>query len=273
MQQPPDIASSPAHGFVVVNGLRHHYLDFGGDGNPLLLLHGVTSHASIWRSAAPLVRGRRSIALDFRGHGDSQWSADGRYSTEDLASDVLNFIDLMDLGPVDIVGGSWGGLVGLNAAVRNQDIVKSLTMIDIPPSFPGPVSEISTDPRSYSTHAESIAYIKDANSFIDRGTAEIVAAHGVRPGENGLLYTKHDDYFRGGRPHRSVDYWEALESLRLPLLIIRAENSLHLSESVADRMLHVAHDGTLVVIPQTGHRIPTDNPAALAEVLRGFLAR
>lgn len=273
MQQPPDIASSPAHGFVVVNGLRHHYLDFGGDGDPLLLLHGVTSHASVWRTTAPLVRGRRSIALDFRGHGDSQWSADGAYSTEDLASDVLDFIDILDLGPVDIVGGSWGGLVGLNAAVRNHDVAKSLTMIDIPPSFPGPMSEISIDPQSYSTHAESVAYVKDANGFIDRENAEILAAHGVRPGNNGLLYTKHDDYFHTGRPHRSDDYWEDLESLRLPLLIVRAENSLLLSESVADRMLHVAHDGELAVISQTGHRISTDNPEALAEVLRGFLAR
>ncbi|MFV2070902.1 MAG: alpha/beta fold hydrolase [Pirellulales bacterium] len=273
MQQPPDIASSPAHGFVVVNGLRHHYLDFGGDGNPLLLLHGVTSHGSIWRATAPLVRGRRSIALDFRGHGDSQWSADGAYSTEDLASDVLDFIEVMDLGPVDIVGGSWGGLVGLNAAVRNQDVAKSLTMIDVPPSFPGPVSEISIDPQSYPTHAESVAYIHDANGFIDRETAETVAAHGVRPGKNGQLYAKHDDYFHEARPHRGVDYWKDLESLRLPLLIVRARNSLLLSESVADRMLHVAHDGELAVIPRTGHRIPTDNPAALAEVLRRFLAR
>ncbi|GMQ94231.1 MAG: alpha/beta hydrolase [Acidimicrobiia bacterium] len=262
---------SPEHGFVVINGLRLHYLDFGGEGKPLILLHGVTSHAWVWRDLAPQLTHRRLVAPDSRGHGDSQWSADQNYATEDLASDVIAFIDVMDLGCVDIVGGSWGGLVGLEVASRIPDLVDSLTMVDIPPSFPESTSEFQIDPSSYASHTETVAYLRDADEYMDEGIAEAVAALGVRPGTSGRLYSKHDDYFREHRPHRSDDYWAQLESLRMPLLIVRAENSTHLSVSVAARMLSVAHNGRLVTISNTGHRIPTDNPAAFGSALRDFL--
>lgn len=236
-----------------------------------MLLHGVTSHAWVWRDLAPHLTNRRLLALDSRGHGDSQWSADHEYTTEDLASDVVAFIDMMDLGSVDIVGASWGGLVGLQVAVARPDLVDSLAMLDIPPSFPGPPSEVQFDPSSYASHTESISYVRDADEHIDEGIAVAVAAFGVRPGKDGRLYTKHDDYFHGQRPHRSVDYWKELGSLRAPLLFVRAEKSTHLSASVAERMLQVAHNGQLVTISETGHRIPADNPAVLGTVLRDFL--
>jgi len=264
---------APHSGFVVVNGLRLHYLDFGGDGRPVVLLHGVTSHGSVWRDLAPHIANRRLIALDSRGHGDSQWSVDHRYATEDLASDVVAFIGIMDLGVVDVVGGSWGGLVGLNAALRMPGLIEHLAMVDIPPSFPGPPSEVQTDPYSYLTHAEVVAYVRDGSQFIAEATAEVVAAFGVRPGEKGQLYAKHDEYFQENRPHRSVDYWDDLESLRIPLLIARADDSTHLSLSVAERMLKVAHDAELVSIPDTGHRISTDNPEALGTALESFLIK
>ncbi|HDH02858.1 MAG TPA: alpha/beta hydrolase [Actinobacteria bacterium] len=263
--------SSPEHGFVVVDGLRLHYLDFGGEGKPLVLLHGVTSHAWVWRYLAPHLTHRRLVALDSRGHGDSQWSEGHQYETEDLASDVVEFIDVIGLGGVDIVGGSWGGLVGLQVATRVPNLVDSLTMIDIPPSFPGPASEVHTDPGSDPNHARSVAYLRDTAEYMDEAIGEALAAFGVRPGKNGRLYTKHDDYFHEQRPHRAVDYWEELESLRMPVLFVRADNSTHLSAPVAERMLQVAHNAQLVTISETGHRIPTDNPVALGRVLRDFL--
>lgn len=271
MTDNPDMVASPKHGFVSVNDLRLHYLDYGGDGKPLLLLHGVTSHAWIWCAVAPEMNRRHSIALDSRGHGDSQWSADHQYTTEDLASDVIEFIDVMNIGGLDIVGASWGGLVALNAAMRRPDLVDRLVLIDIPPSFSASASEVDIDPRSFRNHDESVAYVSDSAEYMDDGIAQTVATSGVRPGASGLLYPKHDEYFHDYRPHRNVDYWEGLESLRMPVLIVRAENSSHLSASVAEHMAGIAYDGQLVTISETGHRIPTDNPVALGAVLRHFL--
>ena len=265
------IAAPPSHGFTVVNDLRLHYLDFGGSGKLVIFLHGVTSHAWVWRDAIPQLAQRRLIALDSRGHGDSQWSIREEYATEDLASDVIEFIREIATGSVDIVGASWGGLVGLNVATRVPDLVDSLTLVDIPPSFPGPATEVHIHPASFSDHAESIAYVRNGSPTQAEAFVDAVAALGVRPGSNGRLYVKHDDFFHENRPHRTVDYWADLQSLRVPILIVRADGSTHPMLSVADKMLSVTHDGELVTISETGHRISTDNPVALKVVLRGFL--
>jgi len=262
---------APEHGFIVISGLRLHYLDFGGHGKPLLLLHGVTSNASVWRDLAPRLGSRRVIALDSRGHGDSQWSADHEYTTEDLASDVVNFVDAIGLGAPDMAGASWGGLVGLQVAVQNPGIVTSLTMIDIPPSFPGPRSEVHTGPASFASHSDAIAYLKDSDEYLTDEKASALAGFDLRPGKNGWLFPKHDDYFRTNRPHRRVDYWHDLATLQMPLLIVRAQNSAHLSDPVAQRMLKVATDARLVSLSHTGHRVSVDNPIALGETMVTFL--
>lgn len=265
------ITVPPSHRFAVVNGLCLHYLDFGGEGKPVVFLHGVTSHAWVWQAAIPRLGDRRMIALDLRGHGDSQWSSSNAYTTEDLASDVIAFVRSITAGSVDLVGASWGGLVGLNVATRAPELIDSLTMVDIPPSFPGAPSEVRFDPPSFTSHGESVAYMRDGSPTMDGALAESVAALGLRPGTKGQLVAKHDGFFVKNRPHRAVDYWTDLEALPLPILIIRAEGSAHLSSAVADEMLKATHDGHLATITETGHRISTDNPEALIGVLRGFL--
>lgn len=263
--------TAPSHGYVEVNGLRLHYLDFGGKGKPVLLLHGVTNHAWVWQDVVPHVDCGRIIALDSRGHGDSQWSSDRQYTTEALASDVVGFMELLDLGSVDIVGTSWGGLVGLAVASWLPDSVDHLVMIDIPPSFPASVPDFGRHPRSYATHAEAIAYIRNRSDHPSNETVEAVAAHGVRPGEAGRLHTKHDDYFHDHRPHRADDYWQILESLRMPILFVRAGENSFVSDEEAERMLAVAHTAELITIPESGHAVSIDNPVALGQALREFL--
>jgi len=263
---------TPTHGYVAINGLRLHYLDFGGVGKPVIFLHGVTSDAWTWLHAVPQLPNRRLIALESRGHGDSQWSGKHDYTTEDLASDVIAFVRSITPGSVDLVGESWGGLVGLSVATQVPDIVDSLTMIDIPPSFPRGAPEIRVHPQSFSSSADVLAFVRDGSPNMEGRLAQALADNGFRPGEDGRLFVKHDEYFVRNRPHRVVDYWQDLQLLRIPVLIVRAQGSTHLSSSVAERMLDVANDGQLVTISDTGHRIATDNPVALKATLKAFLA-
>lgn len=261
---------APENRFVVVNGLRLRYLDFGGSGKPLLLLHGVTSSSSVWRDLAPLMADRRVIALDSRGHGDSQWSADHAYTTEDLASDVVEFVRSIGLESVDLAGASWGGLVGLNVAATERSVVESLTMLDIPPSFPGPPSEIHIGPGSFANHAEAIDYLMKHDEYLDENTAGALAGFDLRPGPDGRLFRKHDDYFHDNRPHRTVDYWQDLGTLQMPLLVVRAHNSPYVSNDVAQRMVEVAPQARLATLSDTGHRISVDNPVVLARTMIEF---
>ena len=66
------MAQIPRDGWLTVNGLSFHYLDWGGSGQPLLLLHGLASTCHIWDMVAPiLAQDHRVVALDQRGHGET----------------------------------------------------------------------------------------------------------------------------------------------------------------------------------------------------------
>src|ERR1700747_3896632 len=101
-------AAPPTARNLEINGLNLHSLDGGGDGPPLVMLHGLTGHAHTWdHTAAALSDRYRVLALDQRGHGDSGWAppyGDGR-----MAEDLLAFLDALGISEVTLMGLSMGG--------------------------------------------------------------------------------------------------------------------------------------------------------------------
>jgi pimeloyl-ACP methyl ester carboxylesterase len=125
-------ASSPRDGFADLpgRGLRLHYRDWGGDGPPLLLLHGLSSNCRIWDLTAPLLVERfRVVALDQRSHGSSDQPDDG-YEFDDVTADLHAFIETLPIKSPTIVGHSWGANVALAYAAARPDAVRSLVLVD-----------------------------------------------------------------------------------------------------------------------------------------------
>src|SRR5947199_4760863 len=100
--------------------LRVHYVDWGNPtAPPLLLVHGGRDHCRNWDwVAAALRRDWHVLAPDLRGHGDSQWSPDGNYSTAAYVYDLAQLIHQQELAPVTIIAHSLGG----NIAIRYTGI-------------------------------------------------------------------------------------------------------------------------------------------------------
>ncbi|MGQ0632782.1 MAG: alpha/beta fold hydrolase [Sporichthyaceae bacterium] len=109
------------------------------DGLPVLLLHGGGQRRSSWGAALAALgaRGLRGVALDMRGHGDSDWSQSGAYLPEDFGADVAAIVPQVSAlaggRPVLLVGASMGGLASLCAAPQLGDQVAGLVMVDIVP--------------------------------------------------------------------------------------------------------------------------------------------
>ncbi len=124
---------------VEANGLRLHYLDWGGDGLPLLLcIHGYAQNAHSWDFTALALRDRyRVLAVDLRGHGDSQWAPDGDYSTEAYLGDVEAFVEAVAPGPLVVVGLSLGGTLAYSYAATHPDRVRTLVVVDTGPETSG----------------------------------------------------------------------------------------------------------------------------------------
>ena len=132
-----------ADGIVAVNGLRLHYLDWGGADKPaMILIHGIERHAHTFDHIAPeFTRDYRLIALDMRGHGDSAWSPEGAYLVEDHVTDLEGVIRGLGLRRVTLWGNSTGGRVAQVYAGLHPDMVERLIVEDVGPERPQNIAD------------------------------------------------------------------------------------------------------------------------------------
>src|ERR1700727_2887611 len=102
----------------------------------VLLLHGGGQTRHSWGEAGPTLAddGWTAIAIDFRGHGDSDRAADGRYRVDAMAEDVLRVMDAIGEPPV-IIGASLGGLTGLMIAGEHPAALRALVLVDAGPQI------------------------------------------------------------------------------------------------------------------------------------------
>ena len=110
--------------------MHPQYLE-AGSGPPLLLLHGHEQSATSWRWVIPaLARTHRVLALSLPGHGDTAPAVGDYAPGADLAPFVADFLDTLDVGPLDVVGHSAGGAVALRLALADPARVRTLTLVD-----------------------------------------------------------------------------------------------------------------------------------------------
>jgi 3-oxoadipate enol-lactonase len=122
---------------VVVNGTRLHYQQHGSAGPDVVLLHAVTSNLAVWLFTGlvdALAADHRVTSFDFRGHGASERPATG-YTSANMADDLAGLHRELGLGPTYLVGHSFGGVVGLHAAVLHPERVAGVILSDS--FFPG----------------------------------------------------------------------------------------------------------------------------------------
>src|SRR5258705_11492062 len=122
---------------LTLKGQRFHYAEWGpATAPPVLLLHGVTGHARTWDDEATGLASRyRVLALDQRGHGDSDPSPNADYTVATMSADVAAFADALGLSRFSIVGLSMGGRVAIGFAGQTPARVERLMIVDIGPEI------------------------------------------------------------------------------------------------------------------------------------------
>ncbi|MFP1677912.1 alpha/beta fold hydrolase [Alloalcanivorax sp. C16-2] len=127
-------------GQIHANGIRQHFLRYGGQGPALLLIPGITSPAITWEFVAErLGRHFDTWVLDVRGRGLSESGDHLDYGLDACADDILALIDALALADVTLVGHSMGARHGIRAARRGGDAsgIRRLMLVDPPVSGPG----------------------------------------------------------------------------------------------------------------------------------------
>ena len=284
---------TPKNQFVDLRGLRFHYRDWGGSGQPLVLLHGLASNSLIWKLVAPLLARRfRVLALDQRGHGPSDKPDDG-YDFQAITGDLQAFLEALRLERPALVGHSWGANVALQFAAERPDAVSWLALVDGGfleiSAFPGMTWERTLEMMSPPPLAglKLKAFLQGARNWPGLGSVwnddvqEIVLAN-FRIDEDETI---HPHLSRENHLKILRSLWEQKPSalwprLRCPTLLIPAASD-HQDSRTTIWMDHKRKAITLaeeqaptvmvVWLEDTIHDVPLQRPRELMEAIDGFL--
>lgn len=270
------------------DGLSLRLLEWSHAGVPFLLLHGFGNEAHVWDDLVPMLRDHyRVLALDQRGHGDSDADPDGGYDHQTMARDVEAVCAALGIERLVLCGHSMGGRVSMRFAGRNPAMLAGLVIVDAGPELDERgVSRITTDAERQAPRFDSRADYERllARNYPAAGPAAIarMARHELRERDDGRFELKVRLDLKAMRGSRTAEeaerqaraeseiLWRALEGVPCPALVVRGAASDVLSPEVADRMEEALPHGELAVVARAGHSVMVDNPEGFREAIGRF---
>jgi pimeloyl-ACP methyl ester carboxylesterase len=263
---------------VVVGDLFLSFLEWGTAGRPVLcFLHGGSAHAHWFDLVAPPFTDRfHVIALDQRGHGESEWAKPPAYATENFAADLLGFVDALGFARVTLIGHSMGGHNAMSFSAWHPDRVRALVIIDSRPMIPTDRldrlrrrGERTLRPYPSREAAAQSFRLVPRETNADPALLAHMGAAGVVERDGAWVY-RFDPASNAER--RPVDAWTLLDRITAPTLIARGELSPVLPRDMADKLRSAIRGASLVEIPASYHHVTLDNPAGFVLELDRFLA-
>ena len=273
--------------------LRLHYLDWGNpEKPPLLLVHGGRDHARNWDWTAQALRDDwHVIAIDHRGHGDSEWVSDGNYSAGDMVYDIAQLVHQLDLAPVTIVAHSMGGQVCLRYAGIYPEMVRKLVAIEGLGPSPTVLAELLAKPyrervrewiekkrasagrmpRKYPTIADALARMREENTYLTADQAEHLTIHGANRNEDGTFSWKFDPHLNNWPVETGYEELKAVwEAITCPTLLLYGANSWA-SNPETDGRIRYFSTASVIEFENAGHWLHHDQFDRFIATLRAFL--
>jgi len=292
----PTIRSGPASHVYFSQRLRLHYVDWGNEGAPpMLLVHGGRDHCRNWDWVAEAFRDEyHIIAPDLRGHGDSQWSMGGSYTMPEYAYDIAHLVDQKNMAPVTILSHSLGGMISLQYAGLYPDKVKSIIAIEglgvsplimaksagksINEKLIGWADELrkvsGRTPRSYASLEDAFKRMQDENPHLSEDQARHLTVHGANQNEDGTYSWKFDNYVRIFRPYglSPEEIRHLWSRITCPTLLIRGTESWA-SDPIEDGRFNSFQNANVASIDGAGHWAHHDRLDVFLDLVRSHLAK
>lgn len=246
----------------------------GRGGPTVVILPGGGQDRSRWSGVATTLAetGVRVVAVDLRGHGDSDRSPSRAYDLPDYAGDVAGVLDAVDT-PVTLVGHSMGGRVAILLAGDAR--VDRLALIDSCPDMPndGPANAfLRSTSGGFATLEEACERMA---AHHDRAMDPGSIADELRRGQDGRLYWHWDpavlDRLKGDMTAETEDLCAAAARMRLPTLLVRTEYSKFVTDESEARLRSWIPWLQVRMLANTHHHRPWARPDALVRFLTEFI--
>lgn len=274
----------PCSGFVETNELRFHYLEWGKPTNrPIVMLHGMGQTAHSWDFAALALCDRYHIvALDQRGHGDSDWAPNAEYSLSAHQSDITAVLSALGLDDIVLMGLSMGGRNAFTYTADHPAQVAALIVVDSAPELQrtgaDTIRRFAEDMDVLGSFEEFVVKTKQYNPRRSDRQIRGSLTNNLKQLPDGRWTWKYDRIFRSpdAKPWTDPDIvakmWQKVKGVQCPALVVRGAESTVLSQKTAEEMAECLPNGHLAVVPDAGHLVPGDNPTGFHQAVEAFLA-
>jgi pimeloyl-ACP methyl ester carboxylesterase len=268
------------------------YLDNGGDGPPLLLLHGCPFSKYVWRNMIPRLRDQfRCIAPDLLGLGDTETPAGADWSLPAQVNTVVGLMDQLEIRQTAVVGHDQGGAIAQLIASQHPDRISALVLADAeaydnwPSAEEMPFIRITQLPvigplvlwawsrrpmfrwalaKGKAVHDQSVL----TDDLVDGYIAANLATGHKRAKTRRFLAIQLDPINQA----HTHDLADALRSIDAPTLILWGERDVHFPPMWARRLAADIPGTTRVeILPATGHLLMEEQPEQTANLIREFL--
>ncbi len=273
-----------SHHTAMVDGVRLHYV-IGGQGDPVVLLHGWPQTWYEWRQVMPALAERYTvIAPDLRGLGDSAKPLSG-YDARTVAADIHGLVQQLGHSRIFLVGHDIGGWVAHSYAAAHRDEVRRLAILEIVPADDALLSFTTLAPLNYLWHF-NFHFVRDLPEALIAGRERLYLSHFYRGGYDptAIAEAAIDEYVRcyaaEGGLRAGFEYYRALfttleqtkedarTKLEMPLLALGGEASF--GAFLGQAWPNYAANVQAEVVPQAGHWIPEEQPGLLGDRLLAF---
>lgn len=233
------ITASPAS-FASVNGIEMYYRVVG-KGPPILLIHGGLSDQHVWDAQLPiLARDHTVIVADSRGQGRSTRTTDP-LTYELMADDHVALLDYLNIGMVDLVGWSDGGIIGIDIAMRYPERLKSL-------------------------------FAQAANVTPEGSTGYALARAEGKPLPELRHYESIDKEIHALWANEPNYTAEDLSKITVRTAIVIGDRDTAITREHTEFIADHIPDARLVILPDSGHGVPAENPRLYARAVLKFIA-
>jgi len=262
--------------YALINGVRIYY-EVHGEGEPIILLNGILMNTRSWapQLSAFVNNGLKVILMDYRGQGLSD-KPRIKYSIDTLVDDIKGLLDHLNIKKVHMLGISYGGVLAMRFAIKYQDYLKSLIIVDTTPIADHYIKRICDQwmmaarlhsgrylfltmiPTIYSAY-----FINERWDFVSSTATAFEKVDFDAFIE--LLKTVFD---------KDVNVLDELHKIKVPTLIIAGERDKFAPPEIYSKMIHERIEGSeLVIIEKAGHVVIWEKPIEFNAIVIDFIKR
>ncbi|WP_162571501.1 alpha/beta fold hydrolase [Variovorax sp. SRS16] len=257
---------------VRANGIRQHYLQFSGEGRPVVIVPGVISPAILWRHVgAWFAETRTCLVVDVRGRGLSEGGAHLDYGLDACATDLEAFIHAKVGTPPLILGHSMGARIAARAVARAPDLAHSLVLVDPPTSGPG--RRVYPIPLARTLGLLRAALRGEAWEALQASKArpwpeplQQLRAEWLTSCDERAVHAAYEDF-------HGQDFFADLAGARVPISLICAEEGGVVSDADVEEMKRLRPDLHVTRLAGVGHQMQAENFAQFSAELAAVLRR